>query len=73
MFALEHLSVYPDEIVLIRCPFRKSDLIHRHVAAGSPQVSQVVIPKYLWHVEEFRSELTIILLVIHHRRPLILE
>lgn len=73
MFALQHLSVYPHKIMLILSPSGQGDLIHRYVGAGPTQTCQVMVPENLWHVEELRGQLRVVLLIVEHRGPLVLE
>jgi hypothetical protein len=73
MFAFQHLSVNPDKIMLILSPPGQGDLIHRYVGAGPTQTCQVMVPENLWHIEKLRGQLRVVLLVVEHRGPLVLE
>ncbi len=73
MFALEHLSVDPHEIMLILSPLGESNLIHRDVRSGPTKTRQVMVSENLWKIEELGSQLTVVLLIAEKRCPLILE
>lgn len=64
VFALQHLSMNPNKIMLVLSPSRECHLIHRQVRPGPAQTSQVVVSENLWHVEELGGQFRVVLLIV---------